>query len=110
VGISEKIISFFTRHRATFSLGFIALMISSLGDLAAGATLGYMTDTLALLPGLMVLIPAAIGMRGNIFGALGSRLGTAMHVGTFELSMRRGSMLRQNLEASLVLTDRKSVV
>lgn len=104
MGIRENIGRFFTRHRETFSLGFIALMISSLGDLAAGATLGYMTDTLALLPGLMVLIPAAIGMRGNIFGALGSRLGTSMHVGTFELSMRKGSMLRQNLEASLVLT------
>jgi len=98
------LVDFFSRHRATFSLGFIALMISSVGDLAAGATLGFMTDTLALLPGLMVLIPPAIGMRGNIFGALGSRLGTSMHVGTFELSLRKGGILRQNMEASLVLT------
>ncbi|OPY31293.1 MAG: Divalent cation transporter [Methanomassiliicoccales archaeon PtaU1.Bin124] len=97
-------LGFISRHRATFSLGFVALMISSLGDLVAGATLGYMTDTLALLPGLMVLIPPAIGMRGNIFGALGSRLGTSMHVGTFELSLRKGGILRNNMEASLVLT------
>lgn len=101
---TEGLKGFFARHRATFSLGFIALMISSVGDLAAGATLGFMTDTLALLPGLMVLIPPAIGMRGNIFGALGSRLGTSMHVGTFELSLRKGGILRQNMEASLVLT------
>ena len=75
-----------------------------LGDLLAGATLGFMTNTLTLLPGLMVLIPPAIGMRGNIFGALGSRLGTAMHIGTFEFSFRRGSILRQNMESSLLLT------
>ena len=99
-----RIRSFFGRNRSVFTLGFIGLVISSIGDLAAGATLGFMTDTLALLPGLMILIPPAIGMRGNIFGALGSRLGTAMHVGTFELSMKRGSMLRQNLGASLLLT------
>jgi len=96
--------SFFSRNRSVFSLGMIALMISSLGDLLAGATLGFMTNTLTLLPGLMVLIPPAIGMRGNIFGALGSRLGTAMHIGTFEFSFRRGSILRQNMETSLLLT------
>jgi mgtE-like transporter len=99
-----RIISFLGRNKSVFTLGFIGLIISSVGDLAAGATLGFMTDTLALLPGLMILIPPAIGMRGNIFGALGSRLGTAMHVGTFELSLKRGSMLRQNLVASLLLT------
>lgn len=87
-----------------FSLGLVALMISSLGDLLAGATLGYMTNTLELLPGLMILIPPAIGMRGNIFGALGSRLGTAMHIGTFEVSFRPRSILRQNMESSLLLT------
>jgi mgtE-like transporter len=105
-----RIRGFFGRNRSVFTLGFIGLIISSFGDLAAGATLGFMTDTLALLPGLMILIPPAIGMRGNIFGALGSRLGTAMHVGTFELSMKRGSMLRQNLGASLLLTIVMSLV
>ena len=35
-----------------------------------------MADSLERLASLFVLIPAAIGMRGNIFGALGSRLGT----------------------------------
>ncbi|MCG7844078.1 MAG: magnesium transporter [Methanomassiliicoccales archaeon] len=96
--------TFFTNNKAVFTLGFTALLISSLGDILAGVTLGYMTETLELLPGLMLLIPAAIGMRGNIFGALGSRLGTSMHVGTFELSLRKGSILRQNMEASLILT------
>jgi mgtE-like transporter len=96
--------TFFSNNKTVFTMGFTALLISSLGDIMAGVTLGFMTDTLELLPGLMILIPAAIGMRGNIFGALGSRLGTSMHVGTFELSLRKGSILRQNMEASLILT------
>jgi mgtE-like transporter len=95
---------FFSRNRKVFTLGFVALMISSVGDLLAGATLGSMTGTLTELAGLMILIPPAIGMRGNIFGAVGSRLGTAMNIGTFELSLRKGSLLRQNFEASLLLT------
>ncbi|MDD1746681.1 MAG: magnesium transporter [Methanomassiliicoccales archaeon] len=101
---SASVRGFVSRNRKVFTLGFVGLMISSVGDLLAGATLGSMTETLTQLAGLMILIPPAIGMRGNIFGALGSRLGTAMNIGTFELSMRKGSLLRQNFEASLLLT------
>jgi mgtE-like transporter len=102
--------TFFADNRSVFSLGMVALMISSLGDLIAGVTLGTMSGTLELLPGLMILIPPAIGMRGNIFGALGSRLGTAMHIGTFEVSFRKGSILRSNMESSLLLTLAMSVL
>jgi mgtE-like transporter len=102
--------TFFVNNRSVFSLGMVALMISSLGDLIAGVTLGTMSGTLELLPGLMILIPPAIGMRGNIFGALGSRLGTAMHIGTFEISFRKGGILRSNMESSLLLTLAMSVL
>ncbi|MDD1746382.1 MAG: magnesium transporter [Methanomassiliicoccales archaeon] len=102
--LSSSVRGFVSRNRKVFTLGFVGLMISSVGDLLAGATLGSMTETLSELVGLMILIPPAIGMRGNIFGALGSRLGTAMNIGTFELSLRKGSLLRKNFEASLLLT------
>ena len=39
---------------------------------------------LELLPGLLVLIPASVGMRGMIFGAMGARLGTGIAAGVFE--------------------------
>ncbi len=84
--------------------GFAALFLSSGGDLLAGLTLGSITGTLKELPGLLVLVPAAIGMRGNIFGALGSRLGTAIHAGTFRLSRRRDTLVGQNLGASILLS------
>ncbi|HEX4531749.1 MAG TPA: divalent cation transporter, partial [Acidimicrobiia bacterium] len=79
--------------------GFYALLLSSGGDLIAGLTLGSITGTLTALPGLLVLVPAAIGMRGNVFGALGSRLGTAVHTGTFRMSARLDTLVGQNLAA-----------
>src|SRR4051812_40649362 len=84
--------------------GFIALLISSVGDLAAGLTLGSITGTLDRLPGLLVLVPAAIGMRGNVFGALGSRLGTLIHTGDYRLSRRADTPVGQNIAAALLLS------
>ena len=54
-------------ERRTLQQGFVALFISSGGDLLAGLALVSMDSDLRNLPGLLVLIPAAIGMRGNIF-------------------------------------------
>jgi mgtE-like transporter len=90
--------------------GFVALLLSSGGDLVAGLTLGAITGTLEALPGLLVLIPAAIGMRGNVFGALGSRLGTSIHTGTFRLSPRLDTLVGQNIAASLALSLSISLV
>src|SRR5436305_2718299 len=89
---------------ASVGQGLAALLVSSAGDLLAGLTLGAITHTLEDLPGLLVLVPAAIGMRGNIFGALGSRLGTAIHTGEFSLTRRRDTVVGQNILASLTLT------
>jgi mgtE-like transporter len=83
---------------------FAATLVSSGGDLLAGLTLASISGTIQMLPGLVVLVPAAIGMRGNIFGALGSRFGTAIHTGTFSVSRRRDTVVGQNVLASVVLT------
>jgi mgtE-like transporter len=84
--------------------GFFALLISSGGDLVTGLTLASITNTLTTLPGLFILIPAAIGMRGNIFGGLGSRLGTQIHAGTFRVSRRVDTLFGQNVGAAIVLS------
>src|SRR6266700_8375450 len=89
---------------ASIRQGLAALLVSSGGDLLAGLTLGAITHTLQALPGLLVLVPAAIGMRGNIFGALGSRLGTMIHTGTFRVSRRLSTPVGQNIAAALTLT------
>lgn len=90
--------------------GFVALLLASLGNLLAGLTLGAITGTLEALPGLLVLIPAAIGMRGNIFGGLGSRFSTSIHTGTFRVARRLDTLVGQNVAASLALSLSISLV
>ena len=99
-GVAE----FFVRYRTVLKLGITALVIAGTADLFAGILLGQMEDYLYLIPGMMILIYSAIGMRGNIFGAMGSRIGTALNIGTFEMSMRKGTVLRSNVESSILLT------
>lgn len=82
----------------------VALALNSLTSFVAGASLSAITGTLRDLPGLLVLVPAAIGLRGNVFSALGSRLSTTVHLGTFRVSARRDSVFGQNVAASLVLS------
>lgn len=82
----------------------VALGFNSCSSLVAGAALGSVTGTFERFPGLLLMVPAAIGLRGNIFGALGNRLSTSIHAGTFHLSVRRESVLVQNVLASLSLT------
>ncbi|MGH2546098.1 MAG: magnesium transporter [Actinomycetota bacterium] len=98
------VLAYWRAERRTIAQGFVALLIATAGSLLAGVVLGKITGTLERLPGLMVLMPAAIATRGNIYGAMASRLGTSIHSGLFEVSRDRGGVLYQNLFAATVLT------
>jgi mgtE-like transporter len=89
---------------------FVALALNSTTSLIAGAFLSSITSTLERYPGLLVLVPAAIGLRGNIFGAFGNRMSTAIHTGTFRWSLKREAVLGQNVAASVALTMGISLV
>jgi mgtE-like transporter len=82
----------------------VALGLNSSTSFVAGAFLGSITGTLDRYPGLLVLVPAAIGLRGNIFGSFGNRLSTSIHAGTFRWSLRRETVLGQNVLAAMLLT------
>ncbi|MGH2725188.1 MAG: magnesium transporter [Actinomycetota bacterium] len=106
----RTILAYWRAERRTILHGFVALVFASFTSLVAGVALGSITGTLEALPGLMVMVPAAIGMRGNIFGAVGSRLGTSVHAGLYEPSRRREGVLYQNIYAATVLTLAVSLV
>jgi mgtE-like transporter len=89
---------------AGFRTGFVAHLLATATGLGAGLTLGAITGTLEQLPGLLVLLPAAVGLRGNVFGALSSRLGTLVATGTFRVSARRQTEVGQNLLAAISLS------
>ena len=104
MGSSKFVSGFFGRNKAVFVMGLTALFIAATADLFAGIFLGSMEEYILAIPGMMILVYSAIGMRGNIFGAMGSRLGTSMHMGTFRMSFKKGSILRSNIESSIGLS------
>ncbi len=83
---------------------FVALLIGVLAASAGGLVLAAAEGTLEELPGMLLLVPGAIALRGNVFGAMGSRLGTAVHAGTFRLGLRPEGVVGQNLIAAAALT------
>ncbi|MGZ5351143.1 MAG: magnesium transporter [Actinomycetota bacterium] len=87
----------------------VALTLSTAAGLVAGLVLSHITGSLERLPGLLVLIPAAVGMRGTIFGALEARLGTSIHVGLFHATLDRGGVLRDNVTVAFVTTFTSSL-
>ena len=95
---------FFKEGRRALGEGFFALFISIIGSLFAGVLLGKMTFFLENYPGLIVLIPGAIGMRGNIFGALGSRLSSDLHIGILPPELKKSNILTQNISGAIILT------
>ncbi len=101
--IRPRVYGYLTEEKETLRQGFAALFLSSVGELVAGLVLAGIAGTLEELVGLAVLIPAAIGMRGAIFGAMGSRLSTSIQTGLFSFSLRRG-VLAENVQAAAVLS------
>ena len=103
--LSAKAFSdFYSEHNNIIKEGLIALLICAVGDLIAGIILGNMTVFLETFPGLLVVIPGAIGMRGNIFGSFASRLSTNLHIGLISPQFEFSEELNNNIFSSFVLT------
>ncbi len=95
---------FYAEHDYIIKEGLIALLICAVGDLIAGVILGKMTFFIETFPGLLVVIPGAIGMRGNIFGSFASRLSTNLHIGLISPHFEFSEDLNYNIFSSFVLT------
>ena len=68
MGSENRSDGFFVRNKSVFVMGFLALTIAAIADLIAGLFLKSMEEIIMLIPGMMIMIYCAIGMRGNIFG------------------------------------------
>ena len=82
----------------------VALGLLAVVSVVVGILLGASADRLGQLGGLLLMVPAAIALQGKVFGALGSRLGTAIHAGTFRFSLRPASVVGENILAGLALS------
>ncbi|RLF27677.1 MAG: divalent cation transporter [Thermoplasmata archaeon] len=86
------------------------LIICGLGEIIAGSTLSGMTRMLEDIPGLIVVIPAIIALRGNISTAFASRLGSAYHLGIIDSDNMWNEELKQNIIGSLTLSLIMSII
>lgn len=82
--------------------GLPALAASVAGGLLAGVVLAGMRAELRAVPGLLVLVPALLATRGNVYGSLGARIATGLHQGLVEPRIRAGDRrLRAAVAAAL---------
>jgi mgtE-like transporter len=105
-----QVAAYWRQERVAIRRGMGALLVAAFTGMIAGAFLAGAEETLEALPGLLLLVPAAIDMRGNIYGALASRLSTAIHLGEYERELRWRGFLGRQVEATSYLTVGTSVV
>ena len=87
-----------------------ALGFNSSTSFVAGICLAGMLGVFRTHPALLVMVPPAVGLRGNVFGTFGNRVSTAIHMGTFEASLRPSTVLGRNTIAAMVLSMAMSFV
>ncbi len=79
------------------------LFLLVLGGALAGSVLASMERVLEMIPGLIIIVPAIIDMRGNISTTLGSRLGSAFHLGLLNQGLT-SDVGKENIKGSLALS------
>ncbi|MEM3184262.1 MAG: magnesium transporter [Candidatus Hadarchaeales archaeon] len=80
------------------------LSVCAIFDLFAGSMLEEMRRNIEILPGLVVMIPPLIDLRGNIGCALGSRLGTALHLGTIKPRFFLSREMKINVISAIIVS------
>jgi mgtE-like transporter len=80
------------------------LILCGFGGLIAGNTLTFMLDLFEKIPGLLIIVPGIIALRGNISTAFGSRIGSAYHLGIINAENLWNDSLKQNIAGTLILS------
>ena len=83
------------------------LFLLLLGELVAGVILANGEVKFEHIPGLLILLPAILSLRGNISSALGSRFGSYLHMGLVKpevsFSIFKEGVVKENMYASICL-------
>lgn len=80
----------------------IILLFLFVGLFTGGFLNGIITDA-SIAPGLLIIVPGMLGLRGNISSALGARLSSGLHLGY--ISTKKFSKgLKSNIEISILLS------
>jgi len=90
----------FKRRYVDYKEIFTVEMISVTGGLLAGLMLAAHLDKFTLIPGLFILLPGFLEMRGNISGSLSGRLSSGLFLGAIKPHIKHQSLLTGNVLAS----------
>jgi len=90
---------------AKFKEIFSTQIISIFGGLIVGVLLVIYTDNILLIPGMFVLIPGFLEMRGNISGSLAARLSSGLFLGFIKPGRMNTKTVKGNVLASFFLAS-----
>lgn len=79
-------------------------IISVTGGIIGGSLLAVLKDQLFIIPGLIILMPGFLEMRGSVFGTLAARISTGLNLGTIDNKKKINRPLMENILASLLLS------
>jgi mgtE-like transporter len=86
-----------------FSEIFSTQMVSIIGGLVVGIILVLYIDKILFIPGMLILLPGFLEMRGNISGSFASRLSSGLFLGVINPKKKRTKLVRGNVFAALCL-------
>ena len=79
------------------------ILLTIVAEIWVGVLLIGIEDFYELLPGLFIIVPGLMEARGNISGALGQRLGSAIHLGVVSWEDKFNEEVSENVKASISL-------
>ncbi|MDL5361878.1 magnesium transporter [Halalkalicoccus sp. NIPERK01] len=88
--------------RSIYREALPVLLIALGGGLFAGLVLERILESVERFPGLLVMVPVFLATRGNVYGALGSRISSGLHQGLLEPRFERNDRLVNAVVASFV--------
>lgn len=86
-----------------FTEMFSSQLVSIFGGLVAGTLLAAYTGRLLLIPGMLILLPGFLEMRGNISGSLAARLSSGLYLGIVDKRKFATKIVKGNFDASFIL-------
>jgi mgtE-like transporter len=89
---------------------FSSQFISIIGGLIAGTILAIYTDKILMIPGMLILLPGFLEMRGNISGSMAARLTSGLFLGVINPKNKKTKIIKGNVWASFILAFIVSLV
>jgi len=82
---------------------FSAQIFAIIGGIIAGVILAIYMDKIFLIPGMLIIIPGFMAMRGNISGTFASRISSGLFLGVINPSKLNRKIINGNLRGSFAL-------